>query len=170
MADVKQSPENISELSQWKKRRVYADIKKKSLEKIHTKARKQEIKQLAVFWYTAKVIAATATKCDSTRSENLSADSPHNKRKTHTSHRRPALFWRGGKVQCGPHVKTDDRKRVEQTSRSCTFFSYDQSKAAWTYYKNWSVFPSGHLWYCRKNSPCGPKETSLFPPPMTATQ
>lgn len=69
MADVKQSPENISELSQWKKRRVYADIKKKSQEKIHTKARKQETKQLAVFWYTANVIAATATKCDSTRSE-----------------------------------------------------------------------------------------------------
>lgn len=49
-------------------------LKKKSQEKIHIKARKQERKQLAVFWYTAKVIAATATKCDSTRSENLSAD------------------------------------------------------------------------------------------------
>lgn len=94
MADVKQPPKNISALSQWKKTCLQRRRGKTFCTK-YTKARKQERKQQCS-GKPPRQWQPQGTKCHSTKSDNLGADSPHNKRKTHTSHRRPALLWRGG--------------------------------------------------------------------------
>lgn len=150
------------------KRRVYADIEKnKSLQNILTKERKRERKQLAVFWHTAKVIAATATKCDSTRSENLSADSPHNKRKTHTSHRRPALFWRGGKVRgsnVGHMWKLMTEKRFSRLPAVAHIFLTTRPRLHGRIIRTGRFFLVATCGIAEKNSPCGPKKPYFFPP------
>lgn len=135
--------------------------KKKSLQKIHTKARKRERKQLAVLWYTAKVIAATATKCDSTKSENLSADSPHNKRKTHTSHRRPVLFWRGGKVRgsnVGHMWKLMTKKRLSRLPAVAHIFLTTRPRLHGRIIRTGGFFLVATCG-AEINSPCDPKKT-----------